>query len=289
MDSSQYSKVATEMNTAVITVYYNSSGVIGNFLSGLPEWIKTIVVDNASDDRHAVNNQTRPLHPIALDENVGYGAACNIGAAATDASFLLFANPDVRFSKGVIEAFLHAAADYPQAAFNPLIYSNGSLRLRKWSRLLPGSELSKGLSPADRILPVLSGACIFIRREHFERVGGFDPKIFLFHEDDDLSVRLKQAGIELRLAADAVIEHSEGESSGRSLKSERIKGEAMGRSLVYVMRKHGVRLDLAVERRKAMFKLLLPQVLFSGLRRTKLLGFLHGLHEGAANRVGDDS
>ena len=53
----------------------------------------------------------------------------------------------------------------------------------------------------------------------------------------------------------------------------------MGRSLVYVMRKHGFRLDVAAERRKAMLKLLLPHVLFSSSRRTKLLGFLRGLRE----------
>ena len=237
--------------------------------------------------RVSTNESAEKADMVVLDKNVGYGAACNIGAAATDASFLLFANPDVCFANGTVEAFLKAADEYPRAAFNPRIYSKGRLRLRRWSRLLPGSKFLKSSTPEpDGILPVLSGSCIFIRREHFERVGGFDPEIFLFHEDDDLSLRLRQAGVELRLAAGAAIEHSEGESSGRSLQSERIKGEAMGRSLVYVMRKHGFRLDVAAERRKAMLKLLLPHVLFSSPRRTKLLGFLRGLREGAANRFG---
>ncbi len=77
----------------------------------------------------------------------------------------------------------------------------------------------------------------------------------MFHEDDDLSLRLKQAGLELRLASRAVVEHSEGNSSARSAVVGRIKGEAMGRSLVYVMRKHEVPFDLARENLKTRWKL----------------------------------
>ena len=37
----------------------------------------------------------------------------------------------------------------------------------------------------------MGGAAIFIKKETFIKVGGFDEKIFLYHEDDDLSLRLK--------------------------------------------------------------------------------------------------
>lgn len=155
-------------------------------------------------------------------------------------------------------------------------------RFRRWSRLLPQSDVWQGPAPeVDCDIPILSGACIFVRREHFERIGGFDPGIFLFHEDDDLALRLRQAGVRLRIASKAVVDHAEGNSSVRSVESGRIKGEAMGRSLVYVMNKHKLPLNVPGELLRSYLKLLLPHVLFNAARRAKLRGFIRGLSGGA--------
>jgi GT2 family glycosyltransferase len=59
----------------------------------------------------------------------------------------------------------------------------------------------------------LSGACILLRREAFEQVNGFDERFFLYAEDIDLCLRLRQAGWSLRYEADAIVEHDRGASS----------------------------------------------------------------------------
>lgn len=246
----------------VIVVTYNSTAVLARFLTSVPAGVRTIVVDNASGDDVAKTAAKHGAELIALEENIGYGAACNKGAQATDAEFLVFANPDVQFAAGAIGAFIKAAKKYPNAAFNPRIYAGRRRLIRKSSRLLPEAPhwVDIAASDADYVVPVLSGACIFVRRKHFEGVGRFDPEIFLFHEDDDLSVRLRKAGIELRLASEAVVHHAAGRSTVRSPRTGRIKGGAMARSLLHVMKKHGLPLDVTWEYRKAMMRLVWPHV-----------------------------
>ncbi|WP_378947194.1 glycosyltransferase family 2 protein [Mesorhizobium sp. ANAO-SY3R2] len=274
----------------LVVVTHNSGAVLQSFLKSVPNHVRTIVVDNGSSDDTVEVATAAGARVIRVGDNVGYGSACNIGAAAGTASLVLFVNPDVRFEEGAIKAFVSAAAAHPNAAFNPRIYTGSRRRFRRRSRLLPASEHWQGAAPDDDcVIPVLHGACIVLRREHFNKVGGFDAKIFLFHEDDDLSIRLRQAGVELRLAAKALIDHDEGNSSARSSQSSRIKGEAMGRSLVYVMQKHGLHLNVPAERRRTWLRFLSPHVLLRNARRSKLLGFLHGLGLGPADQFGSRS
>ncbi|AMS40226.1 MULTISPECIES: glycosyltransferase family 2 protein [Aminobacter] len=271
----------------LIVVTHNSGSVLPVFLATVPSCANVVVVDNASVDDSVTLAEAAGAKVIEIEENVGYGSACNVGAAAGNAPFLLLANPDLRFEAGAIEALVAAAAAHPDAAFNPRFYSGSRRRFRRWSRLLPASDFWHGAPPNhDCAIPVLHGACIFIRRKHFEQVGGFDQNIFLFHEDDDLSVRLLRVGVELRLAAGAAVDHAEGRSSARSVESGRVKGEAMGRSLVYVMNKHQMPLDVPAERFRTWLKLLWPHVLFSSARRSKLLGFANGLNGGPMGSFG---
>lgn len=279
-----------KMDLDLVVVTYNSGSVLKAFLCSVPSYVQVIVVDNGSSDDTVEVATAAGARVIELKDNVGYGSGCNIGAAAGTASLLVFVNPDVRFEAGSIEALVSAAAAHPNAAFNPRIYTGSRRRFRKRSRLLPASEYWQGAAPdADCVIPVLHGSCIVIRREQFEKVGGFDPRIFLFHEDDDLSVRLRRAGVELRLAAHALINHDEGNSSGRSSQSGRVKGEAMGRSLVYVMKKHGLGLDVPAERARIWLRLLSPHVFLRKARRSKLRGFLRGLGNAQAEHTGSRS
>lgn len=264
----------------LVVITYNSAQTLEALLKSLPASVSPIVVDNASTDETAALAIAAGAKIVKLAENIGYGSACNVGAAAGEAPFLLFINPDIRFETGAIEALFSAAEAHPDAVFNPRSYQGSRRRFRRWSRLLPKSDIWQGAPPeVDCQIPILSGSCIFIRREHFERIGGFDPKIFLFHEDDDLSLRLRQAEIQLRIASDAVVNHASGNSSIRSVNTGRIKGEAMGRSLVYVMTKHNLPLNVRAEYLHSYLKLLLPHVLLNAARRSKLLGFIRGLKQ----------
>ena len=102
----------------------------------------------------------------------------------------------------------------------------------KWLKT-PPSKISE--------IPVMGGAAIFIKKEVFIRVGGFDERIFLYHEDDDLSLRLKNEIGPLIYCPDTSIIHVGGNSSLRSPEIAKLKGFHMGRSRVYAMKKHMIK------------------------------------------------
>jgi GT2 family glycosyltransferase len=69
----------------------------------------------------------------------------------------------------------------------------------------PVAEL--GLDGAPRSVPYATGAALLLRMAALDRVGDFDPLLFLYHEDLDLQVRLRQAGYDCVLVPTSVVRH----------------------------------------------------------------------------------
>ncbi|WP_298859437.1 hypothetical protein [uncultured Sulfitobacter sp.] len=99
-----------------------------------------------------------------------------------------------RASQGCLEKLHAHLHDHPEVAAASPRAIDGRHRpsFRRRSRLLHKSAHWSGTAPnADADVPLLNGPVIFVSRAHFEGIGGFDEAIFLYHEDDDLSMRLK--------------------------------------------------------------------------------------------------
>jgi GT2 family glycosyltransferase len=163
------------------------------------EGVPALVVDNASRDGSAEVAERLGARVLRLPRNEGYGRANNLGARTSGAEFLLIANPDIVLDPGTTAALLAAAARYPDAGLLAPRLLEGETRLFFQSRSLLSAVLPnpKGVPcrpDGDVCAPFLSGACFLIRRDLFLSVGGFDEKIFLFYEDDDLCRRLLDAG-----------------------------------------------------------------------------------------------
>ena len=225
---------------------------------------------------------------LALAENEGFGRACNRAAALATTPFLFFLNPDARLDADCLVQLLLAAERYPDAsAFNPRITNaEGHAFFRRSSVLLPRSEwMPRGCPEKDQQVGILSGAALFCRRELFQRIGGFDPALFLYYEDDDLALRLKQHGPLMFIHA-AIVRHMHGLSSPRTIEIARIKTYHDARSRVYVMRKHGRPWPLLRSLLKSMRGVLSPVVLLSPRQRAKALSFLRGVCSTIANPPG---
>ena len=265
----------------IVTVAYNSTAVIGDMLDSVPDSVKVVIVDNASTDSETLNSlaQSHGAAVITNDVNRGFGAACNIGAAQGDSSFLFFLNPDAKMLPGCLEGLLAAAQGYPGAcAFSPRVLDRrGKPAFRRRSRLLPKSAYWSGVPPlGDAEVPLLNGAAIFVARDNFESVGGFDDRIFLYHEDDDLSLRLKAECGPIRHVHDTVVTHAEGHGSARTPATAAFKARHMARSAVYTMRKHGRPLARTRILGLALMQMLSPLNLLSARKRAKNVGFLSG-------------
>lgn len=243
----------------VVIVTYNSAAVLGDALVSVPDEVPAIVVDNASADGSARIAREHEARVIDAGENLGFGTACNRGAEAADTPFVLFLNPDARLLPQTLPALLADADAHPEAAaFGPCIVdSDGMVELPRARTLLDdGPAMMTELPASGREVDFLSGACLLVRRGAFLAIGGFDEAIFLYLEDDDLCLRLRDEGHALRLVPEARVVHHQGTSSPPSRAGLELRNHHTMASHVYVARKHGIAVDFDQMRRKARMRLL---------------------------------
>ncbi|MGN6094926.1 MAG: glycosyltransferase family 2 protein [Bosea sp. (in: a-proteobacteria)] len=229
-----------------IVVSHDSAEVLPACLAALTgEGVPTIVVDNASGDDSRVVAAQRGARVIANARNEGYGRGNNIGIAAAATPYVLVVNPDLELRPGAAAALLEAAGRYPDAGMLAprIVEPSGRLFLQPRSLLSP-SHLNRSRTMAapegDACLPFLSGACLLIRRELFLALGGFDPAIFLFYEDDDLCRRMRDAGQALVHVHEAEAGHGRGRSSTPSPQRRFKTRWHLAWSERYVARKYGL-------------------------------------------------
>lgn len=178
---------------------------------------EVILVDNgaAGDAVERVRHldRVRVLEPAA---NTGYAGGCRLGAAAATGQYLAFVNSDAIVEPDALSKVTEVAAEPGVGA------AMASIRLADRPDLIntAGNPLHfAGLSwaggngePASRYaqrraVPSLSGCCFVIRRELWERLGGFAEEYFAYHEDTELSLRLWQRGLTVEYVPDAIVLH----------------------------------------------------------------------------------
>ncbi len=229
-----------------IVVSYDSAEVLPACLNALAgEGVPAIVVDNASGDDSRGIAEKRGARVIANARNEGYGRANNLGVAAADTPYVLIVNPDLELKRGAAAALLAAAERYPDAGMLAprIVEPSGRVFLQPRSLLSPDHLNRSGamvVPEGDACLPFLSGACLLIPRETFLALGGFDPAIFLFYEDDDLCRRMRDAGHALIHVDGAEARHGRGKSSAPS-PQRRFKARwHLAWSEHYIARKYGL-------------------------------------------------
>lgn len=229
-----------------IVVSYDSAEVLPACLNALAgEGVPAIVVDNASSDDSRAIAEAKGARVIANARNEGYGRANNIGVAAAETPYVLIVNPDLELGRGAAAALLAAAELYPDAGVLAprIVEPSGRIFLQPRSLLSPAHLNRSGtmtIPEGDACLPFLSGACLLIRRNLFVSLGGFDPAIFLFYEDDDLCRRMRDAGHALIHVHGAEARHGRGRSTAPS-PQRRFKARwHLAWSEHYIARKYGL-------------------------------------------------
>jgi N-acetylglucosaminyl-diphospho-decaprenol L-rhamnosyltransferase len=211
-------------STAVVTVTYNSSSQLAEFLDSVQHSeeadLVVVVADNCSNDIESTTQISARFGAelLLLSDNRGYGGAINAAVAQLPEKFkyILISNPDVTLGKLTISTMLeeiekdaHIAAVgprvlnsdgtvYPSARQLPSL-RNGighALFARIWPRN-PWSRSYRAESADSETLRRvgwLSGSCLLVRRSAFDQLGGFDEGFFMYFEDVDLGYRLGKAG-----------------------------------------------------------------------------------------------
>jgi GT2 family glycosyltransferase len=220
--------VVSEASVAVVIPSWNSAGLLPrclDSLAGQGDGLELMVVDNGSRDGSLELLRERGVPHVSLPENVGFAAAVNLGVARTQAPMVLALNADTALEPGCIGRLREAlAADPDLGGVQPRILQlepgtageveSARLYSRGMALSVDGRAFEEGAGePQDsrsttqgEIFGVCGAACL-LRRQLFERLGGYDERYFAFYEDVDLNVRGRIAGWRFAYVPEAVVWH----------------------------------------------------------------------------------
>jgi N-acetylglucosaminyl-diphospho-decaprenol L-rhamnosyltransferase len=217
-------------DVSVVVVTYNALPLLERSLESVQGY-ETIVVDHGSTDGTVDFVRERfPEARVIEQENLGFGTGNNTGMRAASRDYFLLLNADAWVLGDAVERLVEFAETQPEAAVvgPKLLNPDGTLQrsvrgypstwriateylfLRK---LAPRSRLFNAFYGAGfdhesvREAEFLGGACLLVRREAFEQVGGFDEDFFMMSEEVDWCYRFRQAGWKVLFYPGAEVVH----------------------------------------------------------------------------------
>ena len=215
--------VGTGPGMAVIIVTHQSARHVGETLRALSTQLsdqdEVVVVDNGSTDRtaDAVRAAAPSARLLETGANLGFAGGCNAGADASSAPLLLFLNPDAVPAPGCIDALRAAAEERPGwGAWQALVTMDAGRRINTsggvthflgmgWAGSCGEPVSTAPDAPSE--VDFASGAALCVRREAWQRAGGFDERYFMYGEDLDLGLRLWLSGHAVGVVPGARVEH----------------------------------------------------------------------------------
>lgn len=240
----------TGLHITAIVLNWNGVGYIADCLKSLlavktgPHQLEIVIVDNDSSDNSiefiAKNFPTCTL--IRNPTNLGYAAGNNTGlkyALSRKSDFIWIVNPDITVAPDALEMFIAGAAQFPHGGiFGGKIYFTPGYEFHKdrytkkdlgkvfwyagglidWGNLIAShrgvDQVDSEQLNRDLETDFVTGACMFIRRRVLEQVGLFDPKYFLYYEENDLCQRAHRSGFKLIFLYEPKAWHANAQATG---------------------------------------------------------------------------
>lgn len=235
------------IDLSIIVVNYNVKEFLKNLIDSIKKATQNfsseiIVVDNASDDGSVELIKDKFPEIILIDNktNLGFGKANNQGLQIAKGKFILLINPDTLVAEDTFTKMIEFFNANPEAGMAgcKILNPDGTLQLAcrrsfpgPWtaftkvtglSTIFPKSKLFAryNLTYLDENqtyeVDAISGSFMMMRKEVYEKVGGFDEQFFMYGEDLDLCYRIQKAGYKIFYVHSTQIIHYKGESTKRS-------------------------------------------------------------------------
>ncbi len=263
-------------SVSVIIVSYNTRGFLRRCLESLrqhgSELVREIIViDNASGDGSVemIEEDFPEVKLVRNPTNVGYAKAVNRGVKLAEGDYFLILNPDIEVLEeavGELVSFMEEHRDVGIAGAK-LLNPDGSLQmscrtfytlpvvlLRRTflGKIFPNAAVVRRHLMADwdhacdREVDWVIGACLMVRREAYESVGGMDERFFLYFEDVDWCYRMKKHGWKVYYVHSAQMKHHHRRESARLLPDSKLLSHLLSTfrfydkwsSLVYSLKQH---------------------------------------------------
>lgn len=227
-----------EVEVSIILVNYNTKLLTLECIDSIYSHVndvsfEVIVVDNASTDgsKDVLGKDSRIIY-IYNDSNLGFGRANNVGALKANGDYLFFLNTDTLMTDDVIHGMWRYMKQNPSVGvcgvnlvdeeMNPTVsferlypscgYLLNEITARIPARFMYGRNAYYNHTKHPLKVAYVSGADLMIRRDVFERVGGFDKGFFMYFEETDLCFQVKSLGFFVISLPDYQIIHFGGRS-----------------------------------------------------------------------------
>ena len=223
--------------------------------------LEIILVDSGSADGSAamVSAEFPWVHLVARPDNVGFPKGNNIGLALAGGQYLLLLNPDTVVLGDALPTLVNYLAQHPDVGcVGPQLRNpDGTIQSSRrrfptlataffestWlqpvapGRLLAHYYMQDQPDDATSEVDWLTGACLLVRREVLEQVGGLDEDYFMYSEELDWCRRIKTAGWRIVYLPAAQIMHHVGKSSEQAVTARHINFQRA--KLRYFRKYHG--------------------------------------------------
>ena len=265
---------APQITLSIVT--YNSEKWLAAFFQSLfqqnlpCDQIALCVLDNGSTDnsfawlskQQAVLSQKFASLSLNQGQNIGFGLGHNFNLALTTTPYFWVTNVDLEFEPDSLTTLLATAQQDSSQAF-----SNASIAA--WECRQKPYEHPKDYHPVTGETAWCSSACVLFKTDAIQSVKGYDPLLFLYGEDVELSYRLRRQGYKLKYVPQATVWHYTYEEAAQ-VKPQQFLGSTLANVLLRCRygRRHEVIQGFVMF--MALFAMK-PQ--FPGMR-TKLLGQL---------------
>lgn len=257
--------------------------------------MEVILVDNASSDDTpmCVHREFPQVRVIESSENLGFGRANNLGSTYAVGKYLFLLNSDTIILHNIVRQFFDFMEGHPEYAscggnlldgngVNCGVGGNFPTLMQEFLnigfyRLIPkhiwysysAVQTIANCNPQN-ILHV-TGADTFIRKDVFDKFGGFDPNFFMYNEEVELFYRMHQAGLRACVLPYAVMIHLDGASfDGKKRLAFLRRNEYALKSKFYFYRKHRGRRELLIVK----ILVFISAILHFYTYRTYLLSYL---------------
>lgn len=227
------------------------------------------VVDNASRDGSVemVRERFPWARALALEHNLGFGAAVNLVAGETATPWIVVANADTALRPGALASLMRAGAQHPSAGIIAprLVLPSGEVQHSAYAfPTLPftlafnlgAGSVSRRL--ADRLLLIGAwdsdrsrwvdwaiGAFLLVRRAAWEEIGGFDEALWMYAEDLDLGWRAAAAGWRTWFESSASIRH-EGAAATSQVWADERDARWQRSTYAWLLRRRGLGVTRAI-------------------------------------------
>lgn len=219
-----------DASVTVVVICYNSTPYLerclGSIVTAIPPGTPILVIDNASADGSAeLALRIAPnCRLIALPQNIGHSAACNLALQLAETTWILLLDHDTFVSPDWFAPLLAAAAQtWPATAMvsSRVIFEDGT-RLHHdggYVHFVGHMTLNHGFSSPDAYpvrpgeiweVGALAATSLLIHRERALEVGGFDARYFIYLNDWELALRMRLRGWRCYVAPNSIVYHRSG-------------------------------------------------------------------------------